>query len=692
MAKTQDLLLELGCEELPAKQIMKLGSSLRDGINQGLDDANLARGESQLFATPRRLAVLITDIPVSQSAKEIEKRGPALDKAYDKDGKPTPAALGFARSCGVEISELGKLETDKGAWLMHKALVEGKTTLSLLPSIFSQVIKRLPLPKSMRWGDNNERFLRPVQWIVALFGSDVVPCELLGVQAGCESYGHRIHAPKAFKIKKPRDYNDLCLKAFVVADPVARRNIIEEKSLELAKKHNVTVVIENELLDEVTGINEWPTPLLCDFDETFLKAPAEALIAAMRDHQKCFYITDSDGKLLPHFITVANIESPKPELVKQGNERVMRARLADAAFFFATDKQTPLHTRLSQLEAITFHEQLGSLHDKAERLAHIAKFLAEKLSLDHDTAARAALLAKCDLATDMVGEFPELQGIMGYYYALADNEEQEIAIAIRDQYHPRFAGDSLPESTFGSIISLADKFDELVANFALKQIPTGEKDPFGLRRKALGIIRIISEQRLPISVSDCLTATAQAFNLHMPVSNDVLNQVHQFIVDRLHAYFNAQNFSSDSLQAVLAREQDDIFDIQLRLNAVKAFRNREEATSLAAAFKRVNRILEKEAEGLNLNHVDPKLLEVPAENHLFDALNSMQERVNPLFSKQDYSQGLNELASLRDPVDQFFDQVMVMVDDRKVCHNRLALLTELRELFLQVADISLLQW
>ncbi|OUR71785.1 glycine--tRNA ligase subunit beta [Methylophaga sp. 41_12_T18] len=691
MSDVKDLLLELGTEELPPKALKKLMKAFEAGIAQGLKKAELSFSAIKAYAAPRRLAVVVSDVQVRQQDRMVERRGPAIKSAFDDDGNPTRALQGFAKSCGVSVDDLEKMETAKGAWLVYKQQQTGAETVDLIADILQKSLADLPIPKRMRWGTLPGEFVRPVHWLVALFGDDVVPVELLGVTSGRDSFGHRFHHPEAIRIQSAQSYaSQLETAGHVLVDINARRDSIHGQVLELAVKLGGEAVINEELLDEVTGLVEWPVALSGSYDESFLELPAEALISSMEEHQKYFAVRDKTGDLLPYFITICNIESKDPAQVIAGNERVILPRLSDSAFFWKTDRKQPLAERQDKLKTIVFQHKLGSVFDKSARVAQLAAFIAPQIGGDADLAERAALLAKCDLVTEMVGEFPDLQGIMGRYYARLDGEHDEVAEALDEQYMPRFAGDKLPQTKSGQAVSLAEKLDTLVGLFGIGQPPTGVKDPFALRRAALGVLRIVVENDLNLDLVELLSQASKALT-DVLTEQDTVDQVMRYFYDRLRGYTADQGFKADVFEAVLAVKPTTPTDFIKRLQAVSAFRELEQAEALAAGNKRIGNILRKNnAEG-DAGTIDDSLLQEEAEKALAAKLAEISITVQPLIAKADYSAVLTQLASMRDTVDGFFDQVMVMADDEAVRQNRLALLNQTRALFLGVADISSLQ-
>ena len=686
------LLFEVGTEELPPKALVRLAEALRDGIVAGLDKAGLDHGVTRVFGAPRRLAVLVEGLVTAQADREVERRGPSLKAAYDAEGRPTPAATGFARSCGVEVAALETLSSPKGEWLVWRGVQSGQATAELLPAILDRALDTLPIPRRMRWGDGDETFVRPVHWLVLVHGDTVVPYRRFGIEAGRMSRGHRFHHPEAIEIASADDYAErLAAEGHVMSDPEARRQRIREQVEAEARAAGGRAVIDEALLTEVTGMSEWPVAIRGDFDARFLEIPAEVLVAAMQGHQKYFPVVDADGGLLPAFVTVSNIESRDPAVVRRGNERVIRPRLADAAFFWEQDRAVRLEARLPELGRVLFQQRLGSLLDKTHRLLALSTTLAGPLAADPVRAERAALLAKCDLLTDMVGEFPELQGVMGHYYARHDGEEAEVAQAIEEHYLPRQAGDRLPASVLGRLLALADRLDTLVGIFAIGRAPTGDRDPFALRRAALGFLRIVVEEGLPVDL-DALIAEAVAIYRRQGVEipDETREAVYEFMVERLRGYCLEQGVAADVFAAVRACRPVCPADFMRRLAAVTAFRARPEAASLAEANKRIRNILRKAGEAIP-EAVDPECLVEPAERSLFEAVGRLSDEVAPLLADADYDAVLARLAGLHAPVTAFFDAVMVMADDRDLRRNRLALLKALADLFLGVADISLLQ-
>jgi len=693
MNATRDLLIELGTEELPPKALKRLSHAFTEGVREGLAAAELSHGALQSYAAPRRLAILISDLSERQPDKQVERRGPAVTAAFDDEGCPTKAAEGFARSCGLSVEALERLETEQGSWLVHRSEQKGQPTQALIPGIVAQSLDDLPIPKRMRWGDLKVQFVRPVHWLVLLFGDEVIDAELMAVRAGRETRGHRFHHPQKIYIGEPAAYAPLLeTEGHVLPDFDQRREAIRGQVMEAAAATGGHAVIDEDLLDEVTSMIEWPMAVLGNFEPRFLEVPAEALISAMKGHQKYFHVVDANGALLPHFVTVSNIESREPELVRAGNERVIRPRLTDADFFWNQDRKHKLASRLASLESVVFQHKLGSMAAKVRRLMAVAGAIAESLGGNKYHAERAAELAKCDLMTDMVGEFPELQGIMGRYYAAHDGEPGEVPQAIEEHYSPRFAGDVLPQTVTGRAVALADKLDTLIGIFAIGQAPTGDKDPFALRRAALGLVRILIEQDVELDLVQTLETAAAAYNDQDAnrVSEKVVHEVLEFVLGRLHPYYNQHGYAYDEIDAVVCLRPTRLNDLDQRLRALAEFRRLPEAESLAAANKRISNIIKK-SEAVVPSQFDAGLFSDAEEKTLANRLNAMEAEVAPLFAARDYEQAMKRLAGLREPVDAFFDKVLVMADDEAVRLNRLALLNRLRNLFLQVADISRLQ-
>ncbi|MDH5632185.1 MAG: glycine--tRNA ligase subunit beta [Gammaproteobacteria bacterium] len=686
-----DLLIELGTEELPPKALKSLSENLGRFVHEGLAEAGLLESDDyRVFAAPRRLAVLFGKVRLQQPDRETERKGPAAQAAFDADGKPTKALEGFARSCGVTPDKLEKVQTDKGEWMVFRSLEKGQKAAVLVPAIFENALKKLPIPKRMRWGDLDAEFVRPVHWLLMLHGDKLVPAEMLAVKSGRVSYGHRFHAPKAIRIPAAKDYERLLKsQGKVIANFAVRQQLIRSGVEKLAVKQKGQAVINVDLLDEVTSLVEWPEPVLGSFDHAFLDVPAEALISSMQDHQKYFPVIGRSGKLMPHFITVANIKSRKPAAVRAGNERVLRARFSDAKFFWDTDRKTALADRIAALKDVVFHVKLGTVHDKVERVKKLSAVIATELGGDKAMATRAAQLARADLMTGMVFEFPDLQGIMGRYYAVHDGEPADVAAAMEEQYMPRFAGDQLPKTATGQALAVAEKIDSIVGIFSIGEVPTGDKDPFALRRAALGALRIMIEADLDLDLL-ALVRSAAASQPGQFDMDKASHEVYGFMMERLRAYYADQGVAHDEFESVLATKPSRPLDFDRRIKAVKAFRKLKEAEPLTAANKRIRNIL-KQGGTANRDHVSKQLLSEPAEVALADKVIAMSAELEPVFAKGDYTAAMKKLAALRPQVDDFFDKVMVMVDEEAVRDNRLALLDSLGRLFLRIADLSKLQ-
>ncbi|QBY04424.1 glycine--tRNA ligase subunit beta [Thalassotalea sp. HSM 43] len=683
------LLVELGTEELPPKALKGLAQAFFDSITEQLQGAGLGYAKAKWFATPRRLAVQVTELEQQQQDKVVEKRGPAVNVAFDADGNATKAAQGWARSNGITVEQAERLVTDKGEWLLHKATQQGKSIAQLLEGMVSTAVNKLPIPKPMRWGSSRIQFIRPVHTITMMFGADVISGNILGVASDNQLLGHRFHFEGMVTLDHANNYEQALKSAYVIADYETRRSQIVDDVNAAAAELNGKALLDDELVDEVASINEWPSILVGSFDEDFLQVPAEPLIYSMKDHQKYFPVEDSNGALLNKFIFVTNIESKQPEQVIHGNEKVIRPRLADAEFFFKTDKKQSLESRLQSLSTVLFQKQLGTLKDKSERIATLAKFVAESLSENADNAYRAGLLSKTDLMSEMVLEFPQVQGTMGKYYAQHDGEPADVAQALEDQYRPRFAGDSLPEANVGAAVAIADKVDSLVGIFGINQPPKGDKDPFALRRAAIGLIRIIIEKQLPLDIADLINVSIDSYGDKLTNDNTAADVI-DFIMGRFRAYYQEQGIKVDVIQAVLAKTPTAPLDFDQRVKAVSYFRELEQAQALAAANKRVGNILAK-FDGELYNEFDNALASEPQEIALAETFAALQGELQPLFANRDYQQALTKLAGLRGVIDEFFDNVMVMADDEKVKTNRLTLLNQIRNSFFNVADISVLQ-
>ena len=680
----QDFLVELGTEELPPKALKTLGEAMLAGIEKGLKAAGLGYANARMYAAPRRLAVLVEQLAAQQPDRTVNLDGPPLQAAFDKEGQPTQAALGFARKCGVELSQIDQ----SGPKLKFSQNIAGQAANSLLPAIVETSLNDLPIPKRMRWGARKTEFVRPSQWLVMLFGDSVIDCEILAQKAGRVSRGHRFHANHEVRISSPASYAEDLRSAYVIADFAERRELISQRVAELAAAEQGSAIVPPALLDEVSALVEWPVPLVCSFEERFLEVPQEALIATMQDNQTYFCLLEGNGKLLPRFITVANIESKDPAQIVAGNEKVVRPRLTDAEFFYKQDQRQPLERRNERLANVVFQAQLGSVFNKAERVSALAAFIAERIGGDATRAARAGILSKCDLASEMVGEFPEMQGIAGYYYALHDGEHDDVAKALNEQYMPRGAGAELPHTLTGAAVAVADKLDTLVGIFGIGMLPTGSKDPYALRRAALGVLRILIEKNLDLDLAEAVAFTVSLYGDKVKAEGLAL-QVQDFIFDRLRARYEDEGVDVAVYQSVRAVAPTAPLDFDQRVQAVQLFRQLPEAGALAAANKRVSNLLGK-AEGTIARTVEAHYFDNPKEFTLYAAIQQADHAVQPLAAERRYRAALELLASLREPVDAFFEEVLVNAEDPAVRANRYALLAKLRGLFLGVADISLL--
>ena len=686
----RDLLLEIGTEELPPKALRGLSEAVELEFRAQLEKAGLAHGEVLRFATPRRLALLVRDLAEKQADRKIERLGPAISAAFDGDGNPTAAAEGFARSCGVPVSELGRSDRQGTEKLCLASQEQGASSTELLPELVNAVLAALPIPKRMRWGSSRTEFVRPVHWVVMLFGEEVVPAKILGEKAGKITHGHRYHHNYPIELGRPADYEAaLENPGRVIADFEKRREMIRDLVTKQADQLGARVAMDEELLDEVTSLIEYPVALTGGFDREFLELPDEVLVLTLKHHQKCFCLEDREGRLLPNFVAVSNLDSLDPGLVVKGNERVIRPRLADARFFFETDKSRSLESRLPELDKVVFQEKLGTVGEKSRRVSRLAGQLASKLSVEPAPCERAAMLGKCDLVSDMVGEFAELQGLMGSYYARNDGEPEAVASAIFEQYLPRHTGDRLPDSPAGQVVSLAEKLDTLAGLFAIGQPPTGSRDPFALRRSAIGVLRILIEGELELELDDAIYSALNGHEHIQPVEG-CRQQLFEFMLDRLRAWYADAGIEAPIYLCVRALNPVSPLDFHHRIEAVADFAGRPEAAALVSANKRVSNLLNKSGDGAQGGDIKPELLSEEAEKQLVKRLKQQRDQVAPLFETGQYREGLTRLASLRDDVDRFFDEVMVMVDDPRIRSNRLRILRELRELFLQVADISLL--
>ena len=686
---TQNFLVEIGTEELPPKALKTLATSFADNVEAELNQAGLTFDKIEWFAAPRRLAVKVLNLATQQPNKEIEKRGPAVSAAFDAEGKPTKAAEGWARGCGITVEQAERIATDKGEWLVHRAKIEGQPTKNLLNDIVANALAKLPIPKPMRWADKTVQFIRPVHTVTMLLGDELIEGEILGVASARTIRGHRFLGEKEFEIQHADQYPQLLReKGSVVADFNERKAEILAKSQAKATALGGVADIEESLLEEVTSLVEYPNVLAAKFEERFLAVPAEALVYTMKGDQKYFPIYDKDGKLLPHFIFVSNINPEDPTAIIEGNEKVVRPRLTDAEFFFKTDLKQKLVDRLPRLETVLFQQQLGTLKDKTDRIEQLAGEIAKQIGADEAKAKRAGLLSKCDLMTNMVFEFTDTQGVMGMHYARHDGEDEEVAVALNEQYMPRFAGDELPKSLVASAVALADKFDTLTGIFGIGQAPKGSADPFALRRAALGALRIIVEKNLPLDLEDLVKKSAALFGDKLTNQN-VVTDVVDFMLGRFRAWYQDEGIAVDVIQAVLARRPTRPADFDARVRAVSHFRTLDSAEALAAANKRVSNILAKADAAIG--EINLTACVEPAEKALAEAVLALRTEVQPLIAQGDYTAVLDKLANLRAPVDSFFDNVMVNAEDPALRQNRLAILNTLQGLFLQVADISVLQ-
>lgn len=690
-ARTCDLLVELGCEELPPKSLALLATSFYDGVCKGLNESGISfdPAGSEVFYTPRRLAFRLAALADRQPDQAVDRKGPALEAAFDASGNPTQAALGFARSVGCEVAELDRLKSDKGEWLFRRVETPGLPLTEVLYPILEKALAGLPVAKPMRWSDLDHSFVRPVHWLVVLYGEKVLPGALFGCAAGRVTLGHRIHAPGPHSIKDPGSYTDVLRNAYVIASPSERKSRVREQAERAAESAQGAARITESLLEEVSNILEWPVAIACRFEQVFLEVPQEALIASMEDHQKFFPVLDpATGQLTPAFIAVANLESLSPEAVRDGFERVIRPRLADARFFWEQDRKQALAARLASLDQVVFQSKLGTIGDKSRRIATISKELADFVGLDSGAAERAALLSKCDLVTQMVGEFPELQGIMGGHYARDSGEAEDVAVAIGEQYFPRFAGDSIAVSPLGRLVSVADRTDSLVGIFAAGLKPTGNKDPFALRRAALGIARTLTEGAIEIPLDTLLRIASSALSGQVDVSDQTLAEARAFLLERQRQYFLDKGFSASVVNAVFAAPVGSLPDLESRLASLTDFMGLPEAERLVAANKRIGNILRKSESGFS-EKIDTKLMIIEEERQLFDEVNRISVLTAPWFAAADYRPALTALAGLDGFIEAFFDRVMVMDEDARIRNNRLAILARLKGLFDRVADLSM---
>ncbi len=688
--RTENCLVELGTEELPPKALKSLGEAFATQFEAALTQADLSFDSVSWFAAPRRLAVYVSGLAEGQADKVVEKRGPAVSAAFDADGNPTKAAQGWARGNGIDVADAERLVTDKGEWLLHKAHVPGQSVAELLEGLINQAVSKLPIPKPMRWGNYNTQFIRPVHTLCVLYGSEVVNLSVLGLTSGRVVQGHRFHGEGRFELDHADNYASALEQQYVLADFEARKDKVRQQLEDAAQSLSLKPDYNEDLLEEIASLVEWPVVLQAGFDEAFLAVPKEALIYTMKDDQKYVPLLDSDGALSNTFLFVTNIESRDASQVISGNEKVIRPRLADAEFFFNSDKKTTLESRLESLETVLFQKQLGTLKEKSERISALSAFIASQIDANESQAARAGLLAKTDLMSNMVMEFPDVQGVMGKYYALNDGEDAPVAEALYEQYMPRFAGDALPSSGVSASVALADKLDTLVGIFGIGQLPKGDKDPFALRRAAIGVLRIVTELSLPLDLETLVSKAIDVYGDKL-TNAETQSQVVDFVLGRFTALLQDQAIAIDVIQAVAARRPTKPADYLARVHAVDKFKALEEAEALAAANKRVANILAKQnVEVTDTVNIDESLLAEEAEKALYVELKAAQKEVDIAVPSQDYTRILTALATLRNVIDNFFDNVMVMADDEAVKNNRLALLSLLRQLFLTTADISIL--
>jgi len=687
MSDTKDFLFELGCEELPPTTLKTLRDSLLNGICTGLSEANLNIGKTHVFATPRRLAGWIESVETTQADELVEKRGPAVAAAYDKEGNPSKAALGFARGCGAEFSELETLTTDKGEYLSYKKLEKGQSAEAIIPAIIEKALNRLPIAKRMRWGSSDNAFVRPVHWVVLMLGGNVIQSEFFGIHASNTSVGHRFHAPDTFTINSPSTYSAQLSDAHVIASFEERKSLIEKQAIKAAEVVNGQAHIDADLLNEIAALVEFPVAVTGSFDEHFLALPKEVLITTMQINQKYFPVLDANGDLLPHFITISNIQSSNPVSVSHGNERVISPRLSDAEFFWQQDMKITLADRVASLDHVVFQHKLGSVGAKTRRVETLSTELAKQLGHDATLASRAALLSKTDLVTDMVGEFASLQGVIGRYYATENGEDAEVATAIQEQYLPKQAGGDLPVSKTGQIHALSDKLDTVVGIFSVGLIPTGDKDPFALRRASLGILRILIEHGIQLDLKELIALSCKQFS-HDFDEDSTNKQVLSFILERLKGYCLASGFTSEQFAAVTSIACTEPVDFINRLHAVKAFSLLEEAASLGEANKRIQNLLKKAPDDVS-KQFDASILTDSQEIELHQKLLAVEEQINPLLEQHKYIEALKALSTLKEPIDAFFEHVFIMADDEKVKNTRLALLSNIRTHFIKIADISM---
>ncbi|MEJ2115040.1 MAG: glycine--tRNA ligase subunit beta [Gammaproteobacteria bacterium] len=690
MDDKKDLLIEIGTEDLPARLLQNISKEFGVLLCEQLQSAELSFSKYKIFSTPRRLAVLVNDLDTKQKDQIIQRKGPKASDAFGKDGKPTQAAIGFASSCGIEVEQLETDDDIDNPRLTYSENRIGKNTSSLLPNIIEESVKKISFPKRMRWSQSAAEFIRPIRWLLVILGSDTIETELFGIKANNVTRGHRFHFSKEIIIKHPSSYKELLsTKGYVLADFNERQGEILEQVSVLAKQVNGIASYTPELLDEITGLVEWPCALLGEFDSQFLQVHKELLISTMQDNQKYIPLLDKQGALLPQFIIVSNIESKNPDIVKHGNEKVIVPRFEDAMFFWQRDKNIKLEDNLEKLKSIVYEKQLGTLKDKTDRTLKLAAYLSTKTKADNKYCERAALLSKCDLVSETVSEFPKLQGLVGRNLAALNDENEQVCTAIEEQYFPKQSGGELPTTPVGITLALADRIDTLIGIFAIGKKPTGLKDPYGLRRAALAVLRIIIETPLNINISECLKKSAALFPADLHADKSV-TEVSEYLNERYRAYFSDRGIPVDIIDAVLATQHTHPSDVAMKINALINFRQLPNSQSLAAANKRIRNILKKVDRSM-IGKVDSSLFKEDAESTLYTALESLSADVEHLFKENEYEQALNKLSELRQPVDRFFDDVMVMDEDEKLKANRIALLFKIDSLFMQVADFSRLQ-
>lgn len=687
MAETKDLLFELGCEELPPSTLKTLRDHLLSAICSGLEEAKLGFTRTHSFATPRRLAVWIEALETTQEDIHVEKRGPAIAAAYDAEGNPSKAALGFARGCGANFDDLGTLKTDKGEWLSYKKLEKGQSAKALIPSIIEKALTRLPIAKRMRWGHSNDAFVRPVHSVLLLLGDEVINTQFFAVNASNTSFGHRFHAPGPITIEEASQYNEKLANAHVIASFEDRKALIEQQAIQAANAVNGQAHIEPSLLDEITALVEYPVAVTGSFDDHFLALPKEVLITTMQINQKYFPILDENGELLPYFITISNIDSNNPSSVSHGNERVIRPRLSDAEFFWQQDMKKTLAERISSLDNVIFQQKLGSIGEKTRRVEKLSIQLADQLGRDTALASRAALLSKTDLVTDMVGEFASLQGVIGRYYAKENGEPDEVAEALQEQYWPKQSGGVLPTSKTGQLLALTDKLDTVVGIFSVGLLPTGDKDPFALRRASLGILRIIIEGQLEFDLKELISLSCAQFS-HTFDANKTKELVLNFMLDRLKGYCLSNHYSPEQFVSVASVDCTRPVDFMNRIRAVKDFSKLDEAMSLTEANKRIQNLLKKAPDNVSALFDASRLVD-QQEIYLYQQLQLIETQTQPLIEQQQYIEALKVLSKLKTPIDDFFEHVFIMAEDEQLKHSRLALLNKIHSNFIKIADISI---